>query len=753
VKPRGRLLRKYVVFFAAVVCLASIPSGAVDIWFYYREYKALLVEIQRAQATTSAARISQFFKEIEGQVGWTTHIPWSASTADEWRLDVVRLLRQVPAITEVAKLDASGREQLRISRLVPDVIGSQADLSGKPEFVEAIANKAYYGPVYFRGESEPYMTLALAGARRNAGVTVAEVNLKFIWDVISQIKFGDVGYAFVVDARGRLVAHPDLSLVLRNLDLSHLAQVKAARDREPGRVGPAQEQGAFVNFQGESVLSANAPVVPLGWNLFIELPVEAAFAPFYESLYRSLALLIAALLLAALAAFLLARRMIQPIQTLGVGAARIGKGELHERISIKTGDELEALGEQFNSMAGQLQESYANLERKVEERTHELEVANLAKSRFIAAASHDLRQPLHALGLFIAQLRPRIEGKEAVRLVDRIDQSIAAMNELFNALLDVSKLDAGVLTPNLTEFPIDLVLKRAEATFAGAAREKGLALRISHSSAWIRSDLILLERILLNLISNAIRYTARGEVVVTCRRRGSALRIEVVDTGAGIAEDQQAKVFGEFYRVAGHDRNAHAGLGLGLAIVDRLCRLLDHKVELTSTVGAGSCFAVVVPVVTTQSKSIVPAATQEARPDALQDKIIVVLDDDPLVLEGSGGLLRSWGCHVVTADSASEAAEQLDGQRPDLIMSDYHLANGRKGTDEIEELRAVFEVTIPAFLISGDTAPDQLRAARASGYHLLHKPLRPMALRSIVTQLLKGGQGSPVDAAGELTSG
>ena len=409
------------------------------------------MRLQRAQAELAAAKIIRFFEEIEGQIGWTTQHPWSESTLEEWRFDLVRLLRQVPAITELAKLDGSGREQLRTSRLAPDVVGSQVDFSGEPKFLEAIAHGKYYGPVYFGRESEPYLTFAMAGKSRDAGVSVAELNLKLISDLVSQVKVGERGQAYIVDAQGRLIAHPNLSLVLRNTDLSQLAQVRAARAAGAATL-PDEEQVAE-DIQGRRVLATHTPIAPLGWLLFIELPVEEGYAFLYESTLRSGAHLLAALGLAALAGLFLARRMVVPIRAFQLGAARIGGGDLGQRISIKSGDELEALGDQFNRMASQLQESYATLERKVEERTHDLELANSAKSRFLAAASHDLRQPLHALGLFVAELRAQRQSSEGRRIVERIDAAVEAMNELFNALLDISKLDAGVLAPAPTDFP------------------------------------------------------------------------------------------------------------------------------------------------------------------------------------------------------------------------------------------------------------------------------------------------------------
>src|SRR5262245_12046796 len=730
---RGPLFRKYVGLFVAVVAVALMASGLLDMWFSYREQRVLLLNTQREQASAAAAKIGQFVEEIERQMGWMTQLPWSTTSIDDWRFDAVRLQKHVLAITEISLINAAGREQALISRVAADVIGSQIDYSQHPKFVEAMANKHYYGPLSFRRESEPYMTIAIAGARREYGVVVAEVNLKFIWDVVSQIKVGNRGKAYVVDGNGRLIAHPDINPVLRNTDLSHLAQVKAARSA--GSVAAFDER-VVNDIQGERVLAAYSPVSSLGWLLFVELPVVEAYAPIYASLMRSGVLLVLALSLAVLAGMFLARRMVVPIRALRDGAARIGSGDLNQRITIKTGDELEALGEQFNSMAAQLQDSHATLERKVEERTQQLEMANLAKSRFLAAASHDLRQPLHAFGLVVPQLRPGLSAQERGRIVERINASVAAMNELFNALLDISRLDAGGLTPNVTNFSVAQLLQRIESTFAEPAREKGVSLRVLPSNAWVRSDFILLERILFNLVSNAVRYTERGGVIVACRGRGEQLRIEVWDTGPGIAEDQRQHIFSEFYRVG--DPDQRSGLGLGLAIVDRLCALLGLPIELTSVVGKGSRFTVVAsraPAQVLPERAVVAAAPIEVS----NGRLVVVIADDAPVLEGMRGLLRSWGCSVVSGDTAVAAIKGLGarGSAPDLVISDYRLPDGQTGIEAIQRLRREFGNSIPAFLISGDTHSEPLHQARANGLHLLHKPVDPMTLSAMVNGMVR----------------
>jgi signal transduction histidine kinase len=390
-RPRGRLFRKYVGLVLAVVLVALLTNGLSEVWFSYQEHKTSLIRIQREQAEAAAAKIGQFIKEIESQVGWTTQLPWSAGTIDQRRFDGLRLLRQVPAITELSQLDSTGREQLRVSRLAMDVVASQADFSKEPKFAEAVAHKVYYGPVYFRRESEPYMTLALTGTRRDAGVSVAEVNLKLIWDVVSQIKVGNRGQAYVVDAQARLIAHPDISLVLRNTDLTRLAQVQAARAIGSGQA--TEQLQVADDIQGRRVLTAYAHVSPLGWLVFVELPVAEAYAPLVSTIERSGILLMGALGFAFLAGLVLARRMVGPIQALRAGAARIGSGDLSQRISVKTGDELESLADQFNDMAGRLQESYADLEKKVEIRTHEL-AQSVAELRALGEVSQAVNSTL-----------------------------------------------------------------------------------------------------------------------------------------------------------------------------------------------------------------------------------------------------------------------------------------------------------------------------------------------------------------------
>ncbi len=365
----GRLFRKYLVLILSLVCGALLVSGAISIYFSYQEQQAALGSLQQEKAVAAASRIEQYVRQIERQLAYAALPQLDPSDVELRRIEFLKLLRQVPEVTDIFAIDAQGREQIAVSRLGMDVVGSGKDRSEEPAFRLPKRGSPWFGPVYFKKETEPYMTVGVRSIGDKGPVTVAELNLKFIWDVVSRIKVGERGKAYVVDGNGFLVADPDIGLVLRKTQLSDLAHVRASLAKEPFDQ-PALRSHDLV---GTPVLAAWAPIESLDWMVFVEQPIAEVYAKLNASIARTGLLLLAGLIVSAIVALVLARGMVRPIRTLSEGARRIGEGDLDQRIEVKTGDELEALADRFNRMSGQLKESYAGLERKVDERTRELQ--------------------------------------------------------------------------------------------------------------------------------------------------------------------------------------------------------------------------------------------------------------------------------------------------------------------------------------------------------------------------------------------
>jgi signal transduction histidine kinase/CheY-like chemotaxis protein len=363
------------------------------------------------------------------------------------------------------------------------------------------------------------------------------------------------------------------------------------------------------------------------------------------------------------------------------------------------------------------------------------EEASLAKSTFLAAASHDLRQPVHALGMFVGALRGVALTPDAVRLVERIEESTNAMDSLFSAILDISRLDAGVVDVQARPFAIQPLLDRICAEYSAEAQEKSITLVCHACRAAVHTDPLLMERIVRNLLSNAVRYTISGRVVVGCRRRVGKIRVEVWDTGPGIPAAERERVFQEYFQLQNPERDRTMGLGLGLAIVRRLSNLLSCPVILRSELGRGCCFSVEMPEATAP---VFKEATTSGIALETTRGLVLVIDDEAAIRDAMHSLLTGWGYAVITAGSGAEMLVELAKcpMRPDVIICDYRLRGEENGIGVIQQLQAEFNEAIPAMLITGDTAADRLVEARSSGLLLLHKPVLNSRLRAAIVNLI-----------------
>ncbi|WP_126452657.1 hybrid sensor histidine kinase/response regulator [Sulfuriflexus mobilis] len=385
-------------------------------------------------------------------------------------------------------------------------------------------------------------------------------------------------------------------------------------------------------------------------------------------------------------------------------------------------------------------ELLAELEKRAEVDTklrQAAETANISKSRFLAASSHDLRQPLHALGLFLDALSSSRNDGERKEILEKITNSVDALNTLLTALLDISKLDAGTVDINVCAFYLREITDKLETEFSVQAERKGLVFIYDVDDLLVRTDKLLLNRILRNLLDNAIKYTNEGKVSITARQRQEGVQICIEDSGKGVPEEEHERIFDEYHQLHNPGRDREQGLGLGLAIVRRLCGLLEHELLFDSRLNDGAIFKLMIPAARAED---VEVDIKEAGAGSwmLDGKLVVVIDDEKSILDGMQTVLQGWGCKVVAAESAESVLTMLEttSQTPDMIISDYRLAENKTGIQAIKEIKQVYGETIPGVLITGDTEKDIFKQADRRGYTLLHKPVKPVQLRMVFNQLL-----------------
>ncbi len=379
-----------------------------------------------------------------------------------------------------------------------------------------------------------------------------------------------------------------------------------------------------------------------------------------------------------------------------------------------------------------------SLEAERDAAREEAERANLAKSKFLAAASHDLRQPLQALFFLSAALARHVGDHNGRDLLSRLDQGLDTMKGLLDGLLEVSRLEAGVVTPVLDTFAASEITDALDSAYAEQATAKGLVWRVEGCDSVLRTDRGLLMQLLRNLVDNALRYTEAGAIRIRCRVDGERLAIEVQDTGIGIPPEHLDRIFEEFHQVGNPERDRLRGLGLGLAIVRRLSQLLDHPVQVRSVQGQGSAFRVLVPLAPAR---LIPsrAGGVDRRPVIDRPRLAVLVDDDAVVLLGLQTVLTEWGFRVVAADGADRAMDRLEAldRAPDIVIADYRLREGRVGTEVIRRVRERYGAEIPAMILTGETGIDTLADVSAHGVAVLHKPVTPRQLQAEVDRQLR----------------
>ena len=781
---RERLVRDYFLISVLLIGGGLITSGLVEIYYRYHESRGQLARLQKEIAAGAAYKIEHFVQEIHNILKGATKsrdIAPKGLTAD-FRFELEKLLLIAPAVTEAVALNENGLIQVQASRLRTVLPDAKKDLSISAPFQRARQGKSYFGPVYFVRGSEPYMTIAVPIERFAGdviGVLQAEVNLKYIGDVVSSITIGKAGYAYAVTRAGELIAHPDISLVLQRRSVRPLHVVRAAFESAPSPT--AENAIVAANIQGKEVLSSFALIKDLDWAVIVDLPVEEAYEALYASIMRTSTLFLIGLGMALIASYFLARRVVQPMRILRQGVERIGTGDLGYRLDLKTGDEIEVLAEEFNKMTSQLQESYLNLEQKVEDRTRELtesleqqtatseilgviasspsdlqpvyetilgnitrlcesniaalflfdgevlstaasygttpefaehlnnshprpshetttrlaalerrtvhvldllsdpafsptplefyikenvrtvisvpllrenalvgvittwrretraftdkqiallktfadqaviaienvrlfqeledknaqlETANRHKSQFLANVSHELRTPLNSIIGFTRIVLRRTEGKLEALQKENLQKVLISSDHLLNLineLLDLAKIEAGRMEAYAETFKLDDIVRMATTTVEPLLRNGRVKLLtdIAADIPPLKTDRDKLKQSVINLLSNAAKFTEKGEIKVAAWRDNGSVKLTVSDTGIGMNQESLRYIFDEFRQADMSSTRKYGGTGLGLAIVKKFINLMGGEIVVESEEGKGSKFTITLPM-------------------------------------------------------------------------------------------------------------------------------------------------------------
>lgn len=587
-----------------LVCGVVGVSSGLGLYFSYQENLEAQKKIQVEKAKLAATQLQDFFSQIEKYLFVASLSATSGEDAQQQKLALLKVLRVAPAVTDIQVIDRHGIEKVSVSRLALDHLDKNTDRSGERFFTETRTGKVWYSPVFYLKETEPYIKISLLSAGRNPSFVVANINLKFIYEVIGRLKIGETGYAYVVDTLGDLIASPDTSAVLKQTNLSQTAAVTlalASRDNE-------MESVMLNNQHSTRTLTTFATVVPLGWKVLVELPDSEIYAALNPAIIRTAILISVGFLCSILAGLYFSRKMSQPIHAIQEAAHRIASEDFPEEVYFGTITELHELAIDFNLMSDQLRTSRLVLERSVQNRTKELleksfqlEVANKHKSDFLANMSHELRTPLNAvigfseilLGKYFGELNDK--QQEYVSDIHRSGKHLLA---LINDVLDVSKIEAGELELNITQFNIHQLVEQAIMLVKARADAQGIEIVFNDNSTSlsIRADERRLKQIIVNLLTNAVKFSfPEGKVLISYFQQADRTNFEIKDFGIGIAPENQAQIFEQFKQLGNEYTNKGEGTGLGLAITKNLVQLHGGEIGVHSEEDRGSTFYFYIP--------------------------------------------------------------------------------------------------------------------------------------------------------------
>ncbi len=607
---KGRFIRQYFVISFIIICVGLITSGSLEVYFSHQENLEHLSVIQNEFAEATAFKIERFLQEQKRTLRAATRTSElvQVGLTSDYKWELRRLLVNAPSITLAVAFDMNGVPRADAGRLRP--VFTSDDWDGLPHTLldQVKEGRSYFGPVYFIEGTGPYMRIAVPIERiagEIIGMLLAELDLKYIDEVMSQVRVGKKGYAYLVNRRGQLIGHPDLSRVLQKRNLAVMEQIKTAFNR----LARPTSLKAFVarNMEGKPVFTSYALIPSLGWVVFVEQPIAEIYAPLYASMLRTGGAFIVALVVALLATLMIRRRVVVPLEALRQGVERAREGDLSARLDIRTGDEIEVLADEFNDMAAHLRNSYADLERKVAERTSELRIANINlaeaskhKSRFLANVNHELRTPLSSI-IGYARLLRRESGDQISSLqrenLDDLLRNAERLLIMIDSLLDFAKIEAGKMEVQIVPVRVDELIHGVASAVEPILDKRMVRLvrDLPEKMVPLNTDRDKLRQIVINLLGNAVKFTERGEIRISACQVNGDFKLAVMDTGIGIDPADMTRIFEEFDRGTMSTDGQYHGTGLGLAIVKRLAELLGGTVVVESEVGKGSTFTVTLP--------------------------------------------------------------------------------------------------------------------------------------------------------------